>query len=72
MTREQILRLYLDDDKLIDEGYLREGEGNQAAWSDHLNNKMVTVIKDAIEGVVGGESQALMTRKINKYLDRNL
>lgn len=71
MTREQILRAYLEDEKLVEEGYLTEGEGAQAEWSGHLNNKMVTIIKDAIEGVLKGESQALMTRKINQFLDRN-
>ena len=71
MTREQILRAYLEDEQLVEKDYLKEGEGAEARWADHRNNKMVEVIKFAIEGVINGDSQTLMTRKINKFLDKD-
>lgn len=69
MTREQILKAYLEDEKLVDKGYLQEGEGAEAKWSDHRDKKIVEVIKFAIEGVVNGDSQPQMTRKLNKFLE---
>jgi len=71
MTREQILRLYLEDELLVQKGYLKEGEGVDAKWADHRNKKIVEVIKFAIEGVINGDSQTMMTRKINQFLDKD-
>ena len=71
MTREQLLRAYLEDELLVENGYLKEGEGAVAKWNDHVNNKMVDVIKFAINGVLDGDSQTVMTRKINQYLDKD-
>lgn len=70
MTKQQILKAFLEDEKLVEEGYLREGEAENASWSNHPKHVMITVIKDAINGVMNGESQALMTRKMNQFLDR--
>lgn len=69
MTRVQILRAYLEDKLLIEKGYLVEGQGAQSKWDNHRDNKMVEVIKFAIEGVMNNDSQTLMTRKINKFLE---
>lgn len=71
MTREQILRAYLEDELLVQKGYLKEGEGAQAKWGDHRNKKMVDVIRFAIEGIMNGDSQTMMTRKINQFLDKD-
>jgi hypothetical protein len=71
MTREQILRAYLQDELLLEKGYLKEGEGESAKWADRKNNKMVDVVKFAIEGVLNRDSQTLMTRKINQFLENN-
>lgn len=71
MTREQILKSYLEDELLLEKGYLKESEVAETKWSDHRNNKMVDVIKFAIEGVIKGESQNMMTRKINQFLEKD-
>lgn len=71
MTKEQILKAYLEDELLVEKGYLNEGIGAESKWSDHRNNKMVDVIKFAIEGVINGDSQTMMTRKINQFLDKS-
>lgn len=70
MTREEILQAYLKDELLVEKGYLKEGQGESAKWGDHRNNKMVDIMKFAIEGVVNGDSQSVMTRKINQFLDK--
>lgn len=71
MNREQILRAYLEDDMLVTKGYLKEGEGANAKWLDTKHNKLTQVLKHAIEGVASGESQTLLTRKVNQLLDKS-
>lgn len=71
MTKEEILRTYLKDELLVSKNYLKEGEGENAKWVDHKNNKMVDVIKFAIDGVISGDSQTVMTRKVNQFLEKN-
>jgi len=70
MTREKILRAYMEDELLVKKGYLKEGEGAEAKWHEHRNKKIVEVIKFAVEGVINGDSQTMMTRKINQFLDK--
>ena len=71
MTKEEILKTYLEDEMMVEKGYLEEGEGENSKWMDHRNNKMVEVIKFAIDGVINGDSQAVMTRKINQFLEKS-
>lgn len=71
MTKEEILKTYLEDELLVTKSYLKEGEGKTSKWIDHKNNKMVDVIKFAIDGVINGDSQTVMTRKINQFLESN-
>lgn len=71
MTKEEILKTFLEDDSLVLKGYMKEGEGQNSKWIDHNGNKMVEVIKSAIDGVMKGDSQTVMTRNINKYLENN-
>lgn len=71
MTREQILRTYMEDELIIEKGYLKEQERHEVKWSDHGNKKMIGLIKFAIEGVINGDSQTIMTRKINQFLDKS-
>lgn len=71
MNREQILRAFLEDEMLVSKGYLKEGEGANAKWVDTKHPKLVQVLKLAIEGVASGESQTLMTRKVNQLLDKS-
>lgn len=71
MTREQILSAYLEDKLLIEKGHLRDDEMADVKWTDNKNNKMIDVVKLAIEGVLNGDSQALLTRKVNQFLDKS-
>jgi hypothetical protein len=70
MTREQILQAYLEDESLTEKKYLIEGENTNIKWSAFREIKMVDVIKFAIEGVINGDSQTALTRKINQFLDK--
>lgn len=69
MTREQLLNAFLEDDLLKEKGYLKDSETKEAKWSDHSDKKMLSIMKVAIEGVLRDESQGVITRKINQFLE---
>lgn len=69
MTREQLLNAFLEDELLKEKGYLKESEKMVAKWSDYPDKKMLSIMKVAIEGVLRDDSQAVITRKINQFLE---
>jgi len=70
MTKEEILRSYLEDDLLILQGYLKEGEAQKYKWSSPAANNLIEVVKIAIEGELTAESQNVTERKINSFLNK--
>lgn len=69
MTKENILRAYLEDDLFIQEKYLKEGDAQKIKWSSAENN-LIEIIKMAIEGEQNKDSSTLTERKINALLNR--
>lgn len=69
MTKENILRAYLEDDLFVKEKYLKEGEAQKIKWASPENN-LIEIIKMAIEGEQNKESSNLTERKINTLLNR--
>lgn len=69
MTKENILRAYLEDDLFIKEKYLKEGDAQKIKWASTENN-LIEIIKIAIEGEQNKESSNLTERKINTLLNR--
>ena len=70
MTKEDILRAYLEDDLLIENGYLNEHEAAKYKWATSTNNNLIQLIKIAIEGEMSSESANLTEKKINTLLNR--
>lgn len=70
MTKEEILRAYLEDQLLIHNGYLKEGEAQKYKWSSATDINLIEVIKIAIEGEQIGESSNVTERKINLLLNK--
>lgn len=70
MTKEDILRAYLEDDLLIEKNYLKEGEPQKYKWATYTDNNLIQVIKLAIEGEMINESSNVTERKINTLLNR--
>lgn len=70
MTKEDILRSFLSDDLFIEKKYLKEGEADTFKWTDKLNNKMIDILKLAIEGEMSTESQNITEKKINQLLNQ--
>ena len=70
MTKEEILRAYLEDDLLLEQNYLKEGEAIKYKWATFTENNLIQVLKLAIEGEVNSESANVTEQKINKLLNK--
>jgi hypothetical protein len=70
MNSEEILRAFLTDDLIIDKGHLKKEEAENYKWFSHSNNKLIEVIKMAIEGETSSESPNVTEKKINKFLNQ--
>lgn len=70
MTKEDILKAYLEDDLFIEKGYLKEGEVQKYKWASHTENNLIQIIKTAIEGELSNESGNITERKINTFLNK--
>jgi hypothetical protein len=69
MNKEQILQSFLEDELFIEKGYLKEGEAQKYKWTDPRKNNLIDVLKLAIDGVMGNESEGITSRKINSHLN---
>jgi len=70
MTKEDILRAYLEDEIFLEQKYLTEGEASKYKWATPLESKLVQVVKLAIEGEMASESTNITERKINLFLNK--
>ena len=70
MTKEEILRSYLEDDLFLEQEYLLQGEALKYKWSTHSDNNLIQVLKLAIEGEISNESPNVTEKKINTLLNR--
>lgn len=70
MTKEEILKSYLEDDLFVEKGYIKEGEVHNYKWSSFSENNLIQIIKMAIEGELSGESSNVTERKINALLNK--
>lgn len=70
MNRKQILQAFLEDDLIVERGYLTKEQVKSFKLTDHYSNKMIEIINMAIDGVQNGDSQSQLTRKVNKHLDK--
>lgn len=69
MTREEILQSFLTDELFAENGYLTPQDAKKFKWATTSPNKLIDVLKTAIEGEVSGESASITERKINAYLN---
>lgn len=70
MNSEEILRAFLTDDLIIKKGYLEKEEAENYKWFSLSDNKLIEVIKMAIEGEISSESPNITEKKINKLLNQ--
>jgi hypothetical protein len=70
MTKELILRAYLEDDLFVEKNYLKEGNVENYKWATPTKSDLIEIIKIAIEGEMIKESSTLTERKINTLINR--
>jgi len=72
MTKEELLKTYLQDDLFIENNYLREDEPQKYKWASIPENNLIQVIKTAIEGELINESNNITEKKINTILNKQI
>lgn len=72
MTKEELLKTYLQDDLFIENNYLREDEPQKYKWASQPENNLIQVIKTAIEGELSNESNNITEKKINTILNKQI
>jgi hypothetical protein len=70
MTKENIFKTYLEDSLFTEKKYLTQGQIDKLKFIDQSGVKIIEVIKMAITGNVDGESEGVISRKINQYLNK--
>jgi hypothetical protein len=70
MTKEDILRAYLEDDLFIEKKYLSEGDASKYKWATLAEPNLIQILKIAIEGELNNESINVTEKKINTLLNK--
>lgn len=72
MTREQILKTYLEDEVFTENGYLESGEFESFEWNDKRRRPIIEALKILIKGEIEGEGETTSVRKANQLLSNKL
>jgi hypothetical protein len=70
MTKEDLYQNFLEDPLLVEKGYISAENARKLKFADPTNIKLLEVIKMAINGNIGGDSEGIISRKINQYLNK--
>ena len=70
MTRENIFKTYLEDPLLIEKNYITQEKIDKLKIIEQSGVKLIEVFKFAINGNIDGETEGVITRKINQYLNK--
>jgi hypothetical protein len=70
MTKENIFNSFLEDPLLFEKNYLTKEKAENLKFIDPSGVKLIEVIKLAITGNVDQESEGVISRKINQYLNK--
>ena len=70
MTRENIFKTYLEDPLLIEKNYITQDKIDKLKIIEQSGVKLIEVFKLAINGNIDGETEGVISRKINQYLNK--
>lgn len=70
MTKENVYQNFLDDPLLVEKGYITAERAENLKFAGPTNVKLLEVIKLAINGTIDGDSEGVISRKINQYLNK--
>ncbi len=69
MTKENIFKNFIEDPLLIENGYLDKNKVQKLKFIDQSGEKLIEVIKLAINCTVDDYGESVAARKINKLLN---
>ncbi|MBK6483962.1 MAG: hypothetical protein IPG01_12725 [Chitinophagaceae bacterium] len=70
MTKENIFKSYLEDPLLIEKNYITKEKLDKLKLIEESHVKLIEVIKIAINENVDGQSEGVVSRKLNQYLNK--
>lgn len=70
MTKEDIYKSYLEDPLLVEKKYISPEKASNLKMIELTEVKLLEVIKIAINGNIDGESESVISRKLNQYLNK--
>ena len=70
MTKENVFKTYLEDPLLIEKNYITQEKIDKLKISEQSGVKLIEVFKLAINGNIDGETEGVISRKINQYLNK--
>ena len=70
MTRENIFKTYLEDPLFIEKNYITQEKIDKLKIIEQSGVKLIEVFKLAINGNIDGETEGVISRKINQYLNK--
>lgn len=70
MTKENIFKNFIEDPLLTEKGYIKKEKLDKLKFIDLSGIKLIEVVKMAINGNVDGDSEGIISRKINQYLNK--
>lgn len=72
MNKEELLRMFLEDELIVSKGYLKDGESKQFKWMDNPDSKFISTLRIAITGDSDGDTKNIIERRINQLFNREL
>lgn len=72
MTKEELLRIYLEDDVFTENGYLKAGKAEGFSWTDGRGEPIIEALKTIIKEDRNGKGERTIVRLANKILDSSL
>lgn len=70
MNKEDLMKEFLSDDIVEERGHMPKQATETLRWVDHIDSKLVEVIKIAIMSRSEGDSTSITVRKLNQFLNK--
>ena len=70
MTKENIFKNFIEDPLLTEKGHINKENLDKLKFINLTTIKLIEVVKMAINGNVDGDSEGIISRKINQYLNK--
>lgn len=70
MTKEDIYKSFLEDPLLVEKKYISPEKATSLKMIEPTGIKLLEVIRIAINSNVDGESEGVISRKLNQYLNK--